>query len=532
MFGIKTAMGICPNCKNEIEVDAGKDAIICPCCGEPVSSKKAITNYLKKYGGAKLTELAKATKETGKVVGKKANKYISDLTSQTVKPVAKDSKFTAYDVFDDVEETVDEIVVEAIQDLPEEATDYAFGYVEEPTTKGKKNKTNKSSKVTKPKRSLKKLILIIIACLLGLAVIGMLATPETEDNRIAMPFSSSDAVKLSYTDVEQQLKSAGFTNIELDPQYDIILGFLYKEGEVGSVKVNDSSSFSSGAKYDKDVKIVITYHLLSSDDPANKKDENTGGSKPTEQGDSNNSQGSTDKATYPVLDNVTYSSLLSAVKDVDSSVKVEYDYDFMSGTKTCDFTCKDFQVSLVYVASSKKVLSFDIYANKTAGNDAIVSIVKNCGLACANDATNWVKVHMVKPATTEISDVSFEIIEHTLQKGVGILHVNELALNDWMLKEDSDNSSSTSNGSTNSNDDVSVTEAQAITITRKYAETVCPFGIKFHIVSGYTETTQLNDGSWRLSIPVDVTNAYGATYKATVKSLVSKYGLLLEFEIV
>ena len=139
---------------------------------------------------------------------------------------------------------------------------------------------------------------------------------------------------------------------------------------------------------------------------------------------------------------------------------------------------------------------------------------------------------VVKPATTEISDVSFEIIEHTLQKGVGILRVNELALNDWMSKEDSDNSSSTSNGSTNSNDDVSVTEAQAITITRKYAEAVCPFGIKFHIVSGYTETTQLNDGSWRLSIPVDVTNAYGATYKATVKSLVSKYGLLLEFEIV
>lgn len=67
-----------------------------------------------------------------------------------------------------------------------------------------------------------------------------------------------DLVGENYQYVESTLEAAGFTNIELIDLDD--QGLFKKDGEVTSVSVGGNTSFDSLDYFDKDVKVVITYH--------------------------------------------------------------------------------------------------------------------------------------------------------------------------------------------------------------------------------------------------------------------------------
>ena len=80
---------------------------------------------------------------------------------------------------------------------------------------------------------------------------------------ITVPMSAKSAKKLVYTDLAEQFKAAGFVNITLEAEYDLITGWITKDGSIESVSVNGETSFDEYASYRPDVPVVITYHTFS-----------------------------------------------------------------------------------------------------------------------------------------------------------------------------------------------------------------------------------------------------------------------------
>ena len=61
------------------------------------------------------------------------------------------------------------------------------------------------------------------------------------------------------------MRDAGFVSITLEPKYDLIKGWLRKEGQVESVTINGESSFKANTLSRPDAEIKIVYHALRRD---------------------------------------------------------------------------------------------------------------------------------------------------------------------------------------------------------------------------------------------------------------------------
>ena len=85
--------------------------------------------------------------------------------------------------------------------------------------------------------------------------------------KISLPLSSKDAKGANYQDVMKSFKDAGFENIALEVEYDIITGWMTDDGEVKSVTVNGDKKFSAGSEYRADAEVIITYHTYRKNKP-------------------------------------------------------------------------------------------------------------------------------------------------------------------------------------------------------------------------------------------------------------------------
>jgi len=81
------------------------------------------------------------------------------------------------------------------------------------------------------------------------------------------PFSNKDAKGQMYDAVVQQLTDAGFVNIRIEIEYDLLTGWITKDGEVESVTINGDEKYSAGAKYRPDAEVVVTYHTFKKNKP-------------------------------------------------------------------------------------------------------------------------------------------------------------------------------------------------------------------------------------------------------------------------
>lgn len=86
------------------------------------------------------------------------------------------------------------------------------------------------------------------------------------DSRIQVPSSSLDYRGMNYQDVLTELAEAGFTNVGTEAVDDLIIGWLTEDGEVSDISVDGDTSFSSGAKYEPDVEIIVTYHTFPTEE--------------------------------------------------------------------------------------------------------------------------------------------------------------------------------------------------------------------------------------------------------------------------
>ena len=78
----------------------------------------------------------------------------------------------------------------------------------------------------------------------------------------APPISAKEAKGMDYTDVVKAFEDAGFINITVNIEYDIITGWLTDDGEVKSVTINGDKKFDSYDKYRLDAEVIITYHTF------------------------------------------------------------------------------------------------------------------------------------------------------------------------------------------------------------------------------------------------------------------------------
>ena len=80
---------------------------------------------------------------------------------------------------------------------------------------------------------------------------------------IKIPVSAKAARKMNYEELEEKLREAGFVNIKTEADYDLITGWITKDGMVESISVNGDTSFKDDASYRPDVPVVISYHTFS-----------------------------------------------------------------------------------------------------------------------------------------------------------------------------------------------------------------------------------------------------------------------------
>jgi len=114
----------------------------------------------------------------------------------------------------------------------------------------------------KNKSIAKKLWILLLASMFILILSGCSGDETVQDNRVALPFASSDLKNENYEKIVQQLKDVGFTNIETLKIDDLIFGFLTDDGEVEAVTFGGNEEFSKGDKFDKEVKITVSYHTF------------------------------------------------------------------------------------------------------------------------------------------------------------------------------------------------------------------------------------------------------------------------------
>lgn len=82
------------------------------------------------------------------------------------------------------------------------------------------------------------------------------------------PSLTSKAAKgMNYLNVVKEFESDGYTNIKLIPEYDIVMGWIAKDGEVKSIKINGEEKYDEYEYFRPDAEVVITYHTLRSNKP-------------------------------------------------------------------------------------------------------------------------------------------------------------------------------------------------------------------------------------------------------------------------
>lgn len=85
---------------------------------------------------------------------------------------------------------------------------------------------------------------------------------DGDDGMVKVPEGIIDFQNKSYTAIEAQFKSAGFTNVKCMPLGDLRTGLLTKPNMVENITINGQFIQSFKKKYSPDASIIITYHSL------------------------------------------------------------------------------------------------------------------------------------------------------------------------------------------------------------------------------------------------------------------------------
>ena len=83
---------------------------------------------------------------------------------------------------------------------------------------------------------------------------------KKEDDRIVIPMDAKKYKGENYKHVVQQLEDAGFENVDAEPVYDLVTGWLTKDGEVEKVSIAGDTEFKEGEYFSEEDHVVVVYH--------------------------------------------------------------------------------------------------------------------------------------------------------------------------------------------------------------------------------------------------------------------------------
>ncbi|ANU21424.1 hypothetical protein BBI15_15170 [Planococcus plakortidis] len=115
---------------------------------------------------------------------------------------------------------------------------------------------------------MKKILLFL--CLLIVLTIVSACSDEPDPNVLKISKSSDEIVGENFETVISELKATGFTNVETVVLDDLITGWLTKDGEIEKMEISGEDEFSAEDSFQKDSKIVITYHTFPADEKEEK----------------------------------------------------------------------------------------------------------------------------------------------------------------------------------------------------------------------------------------------------------------------
>jgi hypothetical protein len=176
-------------------------------------------------------------------------------------------------------------------------------------------------------------MLIIVGIIIVIVIIGVISNlaggGDDSDGLIKIPFSASVVKEKNYQDVEQQLRSAGFTNITTEAITDLVTGLLNDDGDVKEVSVDGKTDYYDGEKFAADVKIVVRYHTFP--DTAEESQEET------EPVDATTPQDDPEAADSEMTDSEVAFSPQDVSDETISSIKTYNDYLTMYQAITEDY---------------------------------------------------------------------------------------------------------------------------------------------------------------------------------------------------
>ena len=155
--------------------------------------------------------------------------------------------------------------------------------------------------------------LLLFLCFM-VAVISISACSDEQDpNVLKVSKSSDELVGKNYQTVLLELEETGFTNIETKVLDDLITGWLTKDGEIEQIEINGDTEFSASDSFQKDSKIVITYHTFPEEEESDTETTNEESSETDEQSTNDTSEENNEEV-LTVNNNEELAAVL-AVKD-------------------------------------------------------------------------------------------------------------------------------------------------------------------------------------------------------------------------
>ena len=94
------------------------------------------------------------------------------------------------------------------------------------------------------------------------AIIMNIPTDEdhTNNGEVKVTASSDEFKGMNYNNVREIFLNAGFENVVLEENPDIVFGIFAKEGDVEMVSINGDTDFSKGDWFPSNSVVIIKYH--------------------------------------------------------------------------------------------------------------------------------------------------------------------------------------------------------------------------------------------------------------------------------
>jgi Domain of unknown function (DUF4839) len=140
---------------------------------------------------------------------------------------------------------------------------------------------------------------------------------EQEPTMLKVSKSSDEMYRKNYQTAIAELEEVGFTNITTKVKEDVITGIRPKDGEVAKVVINGDSKFSANDSFEKDSKIVITYHTYAKEKKSDKKVADEKRSETSDKQTTNSSNANSKKEILTVENNEDFAAVLAVKNEAD-----------------------------------------------------------------------------------------------------------------------------------------------------------------------------------------------------------------------